>query len=94
MNQKAPDLINHSPDPEQAEEGYRSDDLVSEMDGDEYMESLEKQMAWEVGFLKGIRGAEQPNTLGVLMRDISDKEWKKAESEEESKILRQRSVKT
>ena len=32
-----------------------------------------------MGFLESIRDAEQPDTFGVLMRNVSDKEWRKAE---------------
>ena len=51
-----------------------------EMDSDDCMDSLERQMEWEVGFLKSVRDAEQPDAFGVLMRNVSDKEWRKAES--------------
>ena len=44
------------------------------------MDSLERQMEWEVGFLESIRDTELPDAFGVLMRNVSDKEWRKAES--------------
>ena len=53
---------------------------MSEMDSDDCMDSLERQMEWEVGFLESIKGAEQPDAFGVLMGNDSDKEWRKAKS--------------
>lgn len=80
LHQESPVSPDHSSEPEGADEGYRSDDLMSEMDDDDYMDSLERQMEWEVGFLEGIRDTEQPDAFSILMRDVSDKEWRKAES--------------
>ena len=79
LHQEGPVSPNHSAEPEGADEGYRSDDLMSEMDSDDCMNSLERQKEWEVGFLESIRDAEQPDTFGALMRNVSDKEWRKAE---------------
>ena len=79
LHQEGPVSPNHSAEPKGADEGYRSDDLMSEMDSDDCMNSLERQMEWEVGFLGSMRDAEQPDTFGVLMRNVSDKEWRKAE---------------
>ena len=50
------------------------------MDSDDCMDSLERWMEWEVEFLESIRDTEQPDAFGVLMRNVSDKEWRKAES--------------
>ena len=52
---------------------------MSEMDSDDCMNSMERQMEWEVGFLESTMDAEQPDTFGALMRNVSDKEWRKAE---------------
>ena len=74
MHQEGPVSPDHSSEPEGADEGYRSGDLMLDMD------SLERQMEWEVRFLESMRDAEQPDAFGVLMRNVSDKEWRKAES--------------
>ena len=52
LHQEGPVSPNHSTEPEGADEGYRSDDLMSEIDSDDCMNSLERQMEWEVGFLE------------------------------------------
>jgi hypothetical protein len=51
------------------EDGYHTDDDLSELEGGELEESLKRQ-----------REDESQDVFHTLMRDVSQKEWKKAES--------------
>jgi len=70
------DLIPESPE---EENGYHTDDDLSELEDDELEKSLKKQRASESELVIEI-GQETRNVFHTLMRDVSQKEWKKAES--------------
>jgi len=59
------------------DEGYGSEDYVSEMDGQELRDSLELQMEGEI---EQIQGGENPTVYGESMRGIKATYWKKAET--------------
>jgi hypothetical protein len=59
--------IEDYPEDVSSDEGYRSDDYMSEMDGQELRDSLEFQMEREI---EQIEGGENPTAYGVLMREI------------------------
>src|SRR6267154_6850072 len=63
--------------PEQ-EDGYCTDDDLSELEDDELEKSLKKQRVSESELLIEI-GEETRNVFHTLMRDVSQTEWKKAE---------------
>jgi hypothetical protein len=69
-------LIPESPE---EEDGYRTDDDLSELEDDELEKSLKKQRVSESEPVIEI-GQETRNVFHTLMRDVSRKEWKKAES--------------
>jgi hypothetical protein len=62
------------------DEGYNSDDTMSEMEGEELMQSLEQQMAGEMEVIGQIQATHQEGAYGPLMRDVYPKEWAKIES--------------
>jgi len=57
-----------------SDEGYGSDDCMSEMEGQELRDSLELQMEGEIEQIQEGRAYE------VLMREINAGQWKKAET--------------
>jgi len=67
------DLIPESPE---EEDGYRTDD---ELEDDELEKHLKQQRVSEIEPVIEI-GQETMNGFHTLMRDVSQKEWKKAES--------------
>jgi hypothetical protein len=71
-----PDL---SPKSLDEEDGYHTDDDLSELEDDELEKSLKKQREGESESIMEI-GQETRNVFHTLMRDVSQKEWKKAES--------------
>jgi len=73
-------VISDSSDAENADDGYGSDDLMSEMDGEELKESLELQMQGEIEVLEQSQDAKKSSAYGVLMREIKPDQWTKAES--------------
>jgi hypothetical protein len=68
-------LIPESPE---EEDGYRTDDDLSELEDDELEKSLKKQRVSESEPVIEI-DQETRNVFHTLMRDVSRKEWKKAE---------------
>ena len=69
-----PDVHGHpSPESLEDEEGYHTDDDLSELEDDELEKSLEKQR-------EGESEENGQDAFHTLMRDVSQKEWKKAES--------------
>ena len=70
-------INNNSPDSDDSDPGYGSDDTIYGMEGAELIESLELQMEEETAFL---RDQGRPSVLEVLMRDVGAAEWKQAES--------------
>lgn len=71
-----PDL---SPKSLEEEDGYHTDDDLSELEDDELEKSLKKQREGESQPVTEI-GQKTRNIFHTLMRDVSQKEWKKAES--------------
>ena len=69
--------IDDYPEDVSSDEGYRSDDYMSEMDGQELRDSLEFQMEREI---EQIEGGENPTAYGMLMREIKADQWKKVET--------------
>ena len=65
--QENPITIDDYPEDDSSDKGYRSDDYMSEMDGQELRVSLELQMESE---MKQIEGGENPTAYGVLMKEI------------------------
>jgi len=66
----------HLPDiPEDPEEGYHTNDDLSELEDEELEESLKKQREGE-----SEQVIENLNVFDTLMRGVNQKEWKKAES--------------
>ena len=62
------------------DEGYNSDDTMSEMEGEELMQSLKQQMAGEIEVIGQIQATHQEGAYGPLMRDVYPKEWAKIKS--------------
>ena len=60
----------HGPGSVENEDGYHTDDDLSELEDGELEESLKRQRKGESG----------QDAFHTLMRDVSQKEWKKAES--------------
>jgi hypothetical protein len=78
-----PDAIvvsSDSSDVENVDDGYGSDDLMSEMDGEELRESLQMQMEGEIEILKQSEGSKKSSAYRTLMREITPNQWAKAES--------------
>jgi hypothetical protein len=73
-------VISDSSDAEKANDGYGSDDLMSEMDGKEQRESLQLQMQGEIEVLEQSQDAKKSSAYGVLMREIKPDQLAKAES--------------
>jgi hypothetical protein len=71
-----PDL---SPESPEEEDGYHTDDDLSESEDDELEKSLKKQREGESQPVIEM-GQKTRNIFHTLMRDVSQKEWKKAES--------------
>src|SRR5882762_9390496 len=71
-----PDL---SPESPEEEDGYHTDDDLSELEDDELEKSLKKQREGESQPVTEI-GQKTRNIFHTLMRDVTQKEWKKAES--------------
>src|SRR6202040_3194763 len=69
------DLIPESPE---EEEGYHTDDDLSELEDDELEESLKQQREGENESSKDM-DQDTRNVFHTLMRDVSEKQWKKAE---------------
>ena len=67
------------PESLEEEDGYHTDDDLSELEDDELEKSLKKQRVSESEPVIEI-GQETRNVFHTLMRDVSQKEWKKAES--------------
>ena len=67
------------PESLEEEDGYHTDDDLSELEDDELEKSLKKQRVSEREPVIEI-GQETRNVFHTLMRDVSQKEWKKAES--------------
>jgi hypothetical protein len=66
----------HSPDSHEGleeEEGYHTDDDLSELEDEELEESLKRQRVGESGQVI-------PDVFDTLIRGVNQKEWKKAES--------------
>ena len=59
------------------DEGYGSEDYLSEMEGQELRDSLELQMEGEI---EQIQDGEKNQAYGELMREINVGQWKKAET--------------
>ena len=77
-----PDLADVS-DSEDKEEGYHSDDLLSEMEGEEFAMGLDLQMQNEIEFLRSLEKIEKEDALTAfseLMKDRTARDWVKAES--------------
>jgi hypothetical protein len=74
-------IFNENPNLEspEEEEGYHTDDDLSELEDDELEESLKQQREGEN---ESSRDMDQDtrNVFHTLMRDVSEKQWKKAES--------------
>ena len=68
-----------SPGSLEEEDGYHTDDDLSELEADELEKSLKEQREGESEPIMEI-GQETRNVFHTLMRDVSQKEWKKAES--------------
>jgi hypothetical protein len=73
-------IISDTSDAENADDGYGSNDLMSEMDGEELKESLQLQMQGEIEVLEQSQDAKKSSAYGVLMREIKPDQWTKAES--------------
>jgi hypothetical protein len=73
-------VISDTSDAENADDGYGSDDLLSEMDGEELRESLQLQMQGEIEVLEQSQDAKKSSAYGVLMREFKPDQWAKAES--------------
>jgi len=73
-------VISDTSNAENADDGYGSDDLMSEMDGEELKESLQLQMQGEIELLEQSQDAKKSSAYGVLMREIKPDQWTKAES--------------
>ena len=67
------------PESLEEEDGYHTDDDLSELEDDELEKSLKKQRVSESEPVIEI-GQETRDVFHTLMRDVSQKEWKKAES--------------
>ena len=64
-------LILDTSDVENEDDGYRPDDIMSEMDGDKLKESLQLQMQGEIEVLEQSHwDAKKSSTYQVLMREI------------------------
>lgn len=74
-------IIAEDPSPEslEDEEGYHTDDDLSELEDDELEKSLKVQREGESESVTEI-DQETRDVFHTLMRDLSQKEWKKAES--------------
>ena len=72
-----PITIDDCPGYDSSDEGYRSDDYMSKMDGQELRDSLENQMEREI---EQMEGGENPTAYKVLMREIKANQWRKAET--------------
>ena len=71
---------NQSPESSlEEEEGYHTDDDLSELEDDELEESLKQQREEEHKSVKDMNLGTR-NVFHTLMRDVSQKQWKKAES--------------
>ena len=70
-----PDTNAPDPEPLEDDEGYHTDDDLSELEGDELQESLKKQEEGESEAVK-----ESRNVFHVLLRDLTSKDWKKPHS--------------
>ena len=68
-----PDTHDGPPEPE--EDGYHTDDDLSELEDEELEESLKKQREGEIEHVRVIQ-----DVFDTLMREVNEKEWKKAES--------------
>lgn len=83
MYQYLPDIHiftdNPSPESQEEEEGYRTDDDLSELEDDKLEESLKQQREGESGSVRDV-DEETRNVFHTLMRDVDEKIWKKAES--------------
>ena len=64
---------------EEEEEGYHTDDDLSKLEDDELEESLKQQREEEHKSVKDMNLGTR-NVFHTLMRDVSQKQWKKAES--------------
>ena len=64
---------------EEEEEGYHADDDLSKLEGDELEESLKQQREEEHKSVKDMNLGTR-NVFHTLMRDVSQKQWKKVES--------------
>jgi hypothetical protein len=73
-------VISDTSDAENADDGYGSDDMMSEMDGEELKESLQLQMQGEIELLEQSQDAKKSSAYEVLMREIKPDQWTKAES--------------
>ena len=80
------DILNQWPndvsDSEDEEEGYHSDDLLSEMEGEDFAISLDLQMQNEVEFLRRLEKIEKedlPTAFSELMKDQTARDWDKVE---------------
>jgi len=76
-------IFNENPNPEslKKEEGYHTDDDLSELEDDKLEESLKQQREGEDESSKDM-DQDTRNVFHTLMRDVSTKQWKKAESKQ------------
>ena len=74
-------IFNENPKPEspEEEEGYHTDDDLSELEDDKLEESLKQQREGENESSNNM-DQDTRNVFHTLMRDVSKKQWKKAES--------------
>lgn len=70
---------NANPESLEDEEGYHTDDNMSELEDDELEESLKKQKEGDVEPVRDV-DTVTGDMFCTLMRDVSEKEWDKAES--------------
>ena len=61
------------------EEGYHTDDDLSELEDDELQESLRKQKEGESDAVRDMN-QETRNTFHILLRDLTSEDWKTAHS--------------
>jgi len=73
--------VDPSPESPEDEEGYHTDDDLSELEDDELEESLKQQREGEDESSKDM-DQDTRNVFHTLMRDVSTKQWKKAESKQ------------
>ena len=61
------------------EEGYQTDDDLSELEDDELQESLRKKKEGESDAVRDMN-QETRNAFHILLRDLTSKDWKTAHS--------------